>query len=55
MDKYFVKYMVVYPGGASENKTRFFNTDDIEAEWQGFYNLHDHELKLLDVTLLTTS
>jgi hypothetical protein len=52
--KYFVKYKE-WSGGREAialNKTRFFNTDDIEQEWAAFKSFNNLPVTLVDITPL---
>jgi hypothetical protein len=52
--KYFVKYKEWTAGRESVafDKTRFFNTHDIEQEWASFKRLNSLPVSLVDITPL---
>jgi len=61
--KYFVKYIetvkcpddLPFLPSTQATRSRFFTTDDMEAEWQNFCSLHGSRLELVDITLLSAA
>lgn len=52
--KYFVKYKE-WRGGRNSvavDKTRFFNTDDMEQEWNTFKSFNEYPVQIVDITPL---
>lgn len=55
--KYFVKYKE-WTGGRESigfDKTRFFNTNNIEQEWESFKSLNPLPVSLVDITPLPSN
>ncbi len=56
--KYFVKYkervMITHNTSHLVDKTRFFNTPDIENEWNAFKDLCRSYVELVDITIIPT-
>ncbi len=48
MTKYLVKYEIEFEGKWRYD-TKFFTTDDIEAEWKAFKSFSGCDFRLLDV------